>query len=90
MCATVVEANVEESRVGWELGDCRGRGAEQGFDVAATHVEAVATWAVHGAEVASSRQCRREVAGGDRATTVLPRTRGQAGPATNFLFSKIS
>jgi hypothetical protein len=41
-------------------------------------VEAAAAWAVRGAEVAGGRQRRGEVAGGDQATTVSPRTRGHA------------
>jgi hypothetical protein len=39
-------------------------------------VAAVTARAACGAEVANGRQCRREVAGGDRATAVSPLTRG--------------
>jgi hypothetical protein len=39
------------------------------------HVEASAAWAARGAEVPGGRQRRREVAGGDRATTLSPRAR---------------
>jgi hypothetical protein len=48
-------------------------------------VEAAAAWAARGAEVASGRQCQREVAGGDRATVVSPHTRGRTLAGTRSL-----
>jgi hypothetical protein len=41
-------------------------------------IRAAASVGAHGRQVAGGRQRRREVAGGDRASVVSPRTRGHA------------
>jgi hypothetical protein len=54
MCAAVAEVNGKESRVGRELGGCRGRGGERGLGVVATwDTDATRTWRrrLHGLRV---------------------------------------